>query len=96
MEAGADVTTICQEAGISRKTGYQWAEKYDNAYQEEASRLRQENEQLKAAQEAIQKEHARLCFENEGRKIAWEIHGVDKFLASKKNSIVKAIKRPKQ
>ena len=25
----ADVTGICEAAGISRKTGYQWAEKLD-------------------------------------------------------------------
>ena len=48
--------------------------------------------------EAIKRDHARLLkdfddlkFENEGRKLAWEIHDVDKYLESKKNTL----KRPK-
>ena len=41
----ADVTRICEEAGISRKTGYQWAEKL-GSLPEEQKRLKQENEAL--------------------------------------------------
>jgi hypothetical protein len=32
-------------------------------------------------------------FENEGRKIAWEIHEVDALLAAKKNTIAKPKKK---
>ena len=51
---GVDVKTICEIAGISRKTGYQWAnglklgEDPPDAHSQEMSRLKSEHEQLKA------------------------------------------------
>jgi len=34
----------------------------------------------------LEKSYDDLRFENEGRKIAWRIHGVDEFIAGKKNT----------
>lgn len=92
LASGADVKTICEAAGVSRKTGYQWANsridlsnKQDKALEEELAQLKAENQELK-------ERCRRLEFENEGRKLAWEIHGVDELLAAKKNTI----QRPKK
>ncbi len=84
----ADVRSICEAAGISRKTGYQWARTLeelsggegDTALKEELARIRAEHEGLK-------KRYQDLEFENEGHKLALVIHGVDEVLAAKKNSI---------
>jgi DNA polymerase/3'-5' exonuclease PolX len=82
----ADVKNICEAAGISRKTGYQWAnnldlyrDEKDHVVVEELARVKEEHEDLKAR-------HRRLEIENEGRKLSWEIHGVDELLAAKKNT----------
>ena len=83
LDKGADVKTICEAAGISRKTGYQWAEKLtrapDDGNVEKLTRLQ-------AAHEELEKKYEWVCFENEGRKLAWEIHGVDELLEAKKNT----------
>lgn len=85
----ADVKTICEVAGVSRKTGYQWAKDLrladdpSEAPAQEMSQIKSEYEQLK--------EHCRsLEVENEGHRLAWKIHGVDELLAAKKNIIHKA------
>ncbi len=84
-----DIKSICQAAGISRKTAYQRANKLmisssseKQTDSDEFVRLRQEHEELKERFDF-------LCFENEGRKLAWEIHHVDEWLAKKKSNIVK-------
>ena len=87
----ADVKAICEVAGISRKTGYQWAGKSrqggtDRQNEVEHS-LRQEIDRLKAEHAQLQKRYDDVRFENEGRKIAWRIHGVDELIASKKNTM---------
>ncbi|MBW2195417.1 MAG: hypothetical protein JRF37_07565 [Deltaproteobacteria bacterium] len=84
-----DVTSICEAAGISRKTGYQWAGKLESAdsQSEEANSLRQENDRLKREYAELKKHCEDLRFENEGRKIAWKIHGIDEFIADKKKVI---------
>jgi len=88
----ADVKSICEAAGVSRKTGYQWAkslefsEGRDHGPGEETALLKLEYEELK-------EQNRRLEVENEGRKLAWEIHGVDELLASKKNTTRKGKKR---
>lgn len=87
-----DVTGICAEAGISRKTGYQWAEKLDPA-DEEAVRMKQELACLKEEHEKLERFCDDVRFENEGRKLAWEIHGVDKLLAQKKGAMNSPKKR---
>ncbi len=77
IKLGVNVKEICQQAGISRKTGYQW--------------LKEEQESNKKKEEKFQKfvhmevdhqknlqEQARLKFEIEGLRLAMEIHGMDK------------------
>jgi hypothetical protein len=81
-----DVQSICTQAGISRKTGYQWAAKTDQVDKEEEG-LRQELARLKEEHEKLKRLYDDVRFENEGRKLAWEIHGVDKLLAEKKGTI---------
>ena len=84
----ADVKSICEAAGISRKTGYQWASKLESAdrQNEVEHSFRLEIEHLKAEHAKLEKRYDDLRFENEGRKIAWRIHGVDEFIADKKNT----------
>lgn len=88
-----DVKTICQAAGISRKTGYQWVNKLTGVSDSQDQALRQELEQLKKEHEDLKKRFDDVCFENEGRKLAWEIHDVDKLLAEKKSTMNKAKKK---
>jgi hypothetical protein len=78
-----DVTSICDLAGISRKTGYQWADNLDSG-EEETEKLRQELERLKEEHEKLKQLFDDVRFENEGRKLAWKIHKVDELLAEKK------------
>ena len=84
----ADVKAICEVAGISRKTGYQWADKLESAAKQNEMEhtLRQEIDRFKAEHAELEKRYDDLRFENEGRKIAWRIHGVDEFIAGKKNT----------
>ena len=90
LSLDTDVKTICQAAGISRKTGYQRANKLmqDSALKEQA--LREDLQRLKAEHEDLKKRFDDVRFENEGRKIAWEIHEVDKLLAEKKSTMNKS------
>jgi len=83
----ADVKAICEVAGISRKTGYQWAGKSAAKQNDAEHSLRQEIDRLKAEHAQLQKRYDDVRFENEGRKIAWRIHGVDELIASKKNTM---------
>jgi len=85
----ADVTAICEAAGISRKTGYQWSDKLESAAKQNdvEHSFRQEIDRLKAEHAELEKRYDDLRFENEGRKIAWRIHGVDEFIATKKNTM---------
>ncbi len=89
----ADIKTICQHAGISRKTGYQWIKKVPNAPGAQETQLRYEIDQLKAEHEDLKKRFDDVCFENKGRKLAWEIHDVDKMLAKKKSTMGKSKKK---
>lgn len=84
-----DVKAICKAAGISRKTGYQWANKLGDAPEEQEEYLRQELARIQAEHQELKKRYDDLRFENEGRKLAWEIHGVDELLATKKNTTTK-------
>ena len=87
FDPSSDVKTICQKAGISRKTGYQWAKKYSSSQEAKETELGEELNQLKVKHEALIKSYDDLRFENEGRKLAWEIHGVEEFIANKKKLI---------
>ena len=82
----ADVKAICEAAGISRKTGYQWASKFEPEPSLQERDLQEQLARLKAEHEELKRRHDDLRFENEGRKLAWKIHGVDEFLANKKNT----------
>ncbi len=84
LDPNADVKTICEQVEISRKTGYLWAKKYSGMSEGKEAALSDQLNQLEMKYEAIKKSYDDLRFENEGRKLAWEIHGVDEFLASKK------------
>jgi peptidoglycan hydrolase CwlO-like protein len=90
-----DVKTICEAAGISRKTGYQRANKETPASDSKEQALREQLERLQAEHEDLKKRFDDVRFENEGRKLAWEFHEVDKMLAEKKSTIKKA-KRKKR
>ena len=87
LPKNADVTTVCREAGISRKTGYQWAQKFADPSGMQDDSLCKEHDHLKAEHAKLMADYEDLCIENEGRKLAWEIHGVDDLLA-KKNTMV--------
>ena len=80
-----DVSGICEVAGISRKTGYEWENRADKS-EEEVSVLKRELAELKAQHSDLLACYKEVRFENEGRKVAWQIHGVDALLAAKKNT----------
>jgi hypothetical protein len=80
-----DVSGICDAAGVSRKTGYEWESKLGMS-DERVSVLQQENDDLKRKHADLAALYKDVRFENEGRKAAWFIHGVDKLLAGKKNT----------
>lgn len=90
----ADVTTVCREAGISRKTGYQWAQKFGDPSGVQDDTLRRELDRLKAEHAKLKAKHEDLCIENEGRKLAWEIHGVDDLLAKKNTMVSRKRRKP--
>jgi len=88
LSAEADVSAICKAGGVSRKTGYQWAQKQEKEDQKNKEALK-EYEDLQVKYSELKKEYEWINFQNEGRKLAWEIHHVDEWLASKKNASVK-------
>jgi transcriptional regulator with XRE-family HTH domain len=92
LRKDADVKGICEAAGISRKTGYQWA-KGLQFYEGQDNALLQDISQLKAENEDLKERYRRVEIENEGHKLAWEIHGVDELLAAKKNTMHRGKKK---
>jgi len=86
LDLDADVTAICDAAGISRKTGYQWVNQAGPEAQKQRDKLQEELDRLEAEKKDLEKRYDDILFENEGRKLAWEIHGVDELLRSKKNT----------
>lgn len=89
----ADVSSICKAAGVSRKTGYQWAQKYSPDACNMQKEFKEQISHLEAERRRLEKELDDVRFENEGRKLAWEIHRVDELLAEKKNSHAKGKKK---
>jgi len=87
LSPNTDVKTICQAAGISRKTGYQRANKLMQTSDLKEQALREQLKQLNAEHEDLKKRFDDVRFENEGRKIAWEIHEIDKLLTEKKSTM---------
>ena len=93
IDLDADVTTICDAGGISRKTGYQWTNQAGPEAQKKSDELQEELDRLKAEKKELEKRYDDILFENEGRKLAWEIHGVDELIRSKKNTYRSAKRR---
>jgi gas vesicle protein len=87
LAPNADISEICQAAGISRKTGYQWAEKHAENVSEQKKPIENELAQIQEEYARLKKEFDQISLENRGRKLAWEIHGVDAYLASKKSTM---------
>ena len=90
-----DVGGICERAGISRKTGYQWAEKIEQQETRE-ERLEEQLAQLQQAHEKLKREFDDVSFENRGRKLAWEIHRVDELIKKKASATTKRWKRKRR
>jgi len=87
LEPNTDVKTLCQEAGISRKTGYQWAgEHIVSDLSEKINRLGSELKRHEKKCAATEKENGDLKFKLDCREAAWEIHGVDEWVSKKKSS----------
>ena len=87
IDPEADIATLCDHAGVSRKTGYEWENQYFDPEKKKAEEdLRKEYGALKAAHAKLEKDFDDVRYENEGRKVAWQIHHVDEYLASKKNN----------
>ncbi len=91
LSPDTDVKTLCGEVGISRKTGYQWEKRLDQASDDDS--LREELARLKAEHGKLKKAYDDVSWENEGRKIAWEIHEVDAMIAEKKSTMAKRKKK---
>lgn len=77
IKLGVNVKEICQQAGISRKTGYKWLK------EEQESNKKKEKEfqklvHMKVNHQKSLQEQARLKFEIEGLRLAIELHGKDK------------------
>lgn len=92
LDKDADISNICESAGVSRKTGYQWAEKHANQSAKREKELEDQLAKLQTEHEQLKKDYDWVSFENDGRKLAWEIHEVDEWLASKK-TLQRASKR---
>jgi len=84
-----DIAGVCKAAGVSRQTGYQWAEKHFDNRKDHHDELETKLKKLQSDNEKLKKDVDRLGFENRGHKLAWEIHRVDELLADKKNTIGK-------
>ena len=80
-----DVKGICEAAGVSRKTGYQWAKSLEISERPDPP-LGDELVRLQAECAEFKKRCLRLEAINEGHRLAWEIHGVEELLAAKKNT----------
>ena len=91
LSPDTNVKALCNEVGISRKTGYQWEKRLDQASQDE--RLQKELDNLKADHEKLKKAYDDVSWENQGRKLAWEIHEVDSMIAEKKSTMVRHKKK---
>lgn len=91
LSPDTDVKTLCSEAGISRKTGYQWEKRLDQVSSDDP--LREEFSRLTAEHEKLKKAFDDVNWENEGRKLAWEIHEVDAMIAEKKTTMARSKKK---
>ena len=62
---GASVKEICECAGISRKTGYQWVGEADKSVKDNEDAIRKLSD-LEVEQQKISKKYADLSVENKG------------------------------
>lgn len=90
-----DVSGICEHAGISRKTGYHWADKLEQD-KKQTEKLQEELSSLQSTHAKLKEDFEDVSFENRGRKLAWEIHGVDELLEKKGAATTKRRKRKKR
>jgi len=95
LAPNADISEICQAAGISRKSGYQWAEKHAENDSDRQKPIENELAQIQAEHAKLKKEFDQISLENRGHKLAWDIHGVDAYLASKKKNTMSIPKKKK-
>jgi len=88
LSPDTDVSGVCEAAGVSRKTGYKWAEKHlgNDDDKQQQKELAAELQKLKNDYDQLKKDYDQVSFENRGRKLAWEIHHVDELLAEKKST----------
>lgn len=90
-----NIKEICQQAGISRKTGYQWLKE-----EQESNRKKEEEFQklvhMKVDHQKNLQEKARLKFEIEGLRLAMEIHGMDNLKATGKKKDTSQKRKRKQ
>jgi DNA-binding transcriptional MerR regulator len=93
LPSDVNVSGICEAAGISRKTGYEWAEKVMQGSVLRQKGLEEELAELRSQHEKLTEELDEVNFENNGRKLAWEIHEVDKWLTLKKSTSVRKGKK---
>jgi hypothetical protein len=93
LSKDSDIKSICEAAGISRKTGYQWANNLKLSKEDAPDPAKDDVVRLKIEHEELKTRYHFLNIENEGRKLAWEIHGVDELLAAKKNTTGKSKKK---
>jgi len=85
ISSGTTISEICRIGGVSRKTGYKYLNAIDK--DEKESRLKEkERSKLEEKYTKLEERYDDLRFENEGRKLAWEIHSVDELLAEKKST----------
>ena len=68
----ADVKAICEVAGISRKTGYQWAGKSAAKHNDVEHSLRQELDRIKAEHTVLQKRYDDVRFEMRAERLRGE------------------------
>lgn len=90
-----NVKEICQQAGISRKTGYQWLK------EEQKSNKKKEEEfqklvHMKVDHQKNMQEQSRLKFEIEGLRLAMEIHGMDNLKVTRKKKDIPQKRKRKQ
>jgi len=77
IKLGINVKEICQQAGISRKTGYQWLKEEQKNKKKKEEEFKELVHMIVEHQKNLQ-EKARLKFEIEGLRLAMDIHGVGK------------------
>src|SRR3989339_11620 len=82
IKQSISVKEICQKAGISRKTGYQWL-KQEQAAIGKKQEEDQNHADISDKYEKLLKENAWLRFENEGIRLSMEIHGLGDALNKK-------------